>query len=117
MTDPDQDDLRAEEVADRVTSGPPCRICGFPTEPGWLVVRGLTATGAALSSLVWHDVSDKSTDPARLPPLGPAVETLAWGKGGVYHALEGFRCPECKHLELSYGTNPRPLRPSDQPLQ
>ena len=87
------------ELARQVTSGPPCRVCGYPMEPGFLHV----ASGSPLTtSLQWHDEDDAADRP------GGSVETLTWGPYGRYHALKGFRCPECRRLEVGYGNQPAP---------
>ncbi len=111
-------DAGFDRLAQRLTSGPPCRTCGNATEPGWLVVRHgeLARFGTGTVAIAWHDVSTKPVAPGHAVPPGPEVETLAWGKGGSFHALEGFRCPECRHIEVAYGSNPAPLAPSpDRP--
>ena len=101
MTDPPPDEDEAardmEEVARAVTSGPACRKCGFPMEPGFLVVL----SGEPLTTrLSWNDPGPHPDRP------GPSVETLAWGPAGGSHALKGSRCPECGRLELEYGARP-----------
>ena len=82
-----------------LTGGPPCRQCGYPMEVGHLVL----ASGELSAHLDWHD-----PDPARPGRPGPAVESLPWGPYPGFRQLLGFRCPECKDLELSYG------RPSNE---
>ena len=85
-----------------LTSGPPCRACGAPMETGFLQVR----SGAPIvTEIRWMDPDDRTGGP------GETVETLPWGPFGRTHSLRGFRCPECKRLEVAYG----PLPPKATP--
>ena len=90
----------AAATAAEVTSGPPCGRCGMAMEPGLVQVRSATSR----VELLWTDPGPRAGAP------GPPVEVLPWGPGGRYHAIRGFRCPECKRLELGYGfTDSEPL--------
>ena len=111
MSDPDPSDREfledAAAVAARATSGPPCRACGFPMEPGLLVVRAAAYMGQSVVNLGWNEPGPRTWTP------GPPIEVLPWGPAGTHHALRGFRCPECKRLELEYGPiRSPPLRPA-----
>lgn len=83
-----------EAVGRALTAGPKCRVCGFPMEPGFLRV----GSGQPLATfLAWCDPSDREGVP------GGEVERLPWGDFPTYHALAGYRCPECHRLDLGYG--------------
>jgi hypothetical protein len=90
------------EVAREVTSGPPCSQCKFPMEPGFLSIR---SGGSVIGFLEWSDPALDADRP------GQPIEGLPWGAYGRYRALRGFRCPECRRVEVAYGSPSPPVRP------
>jgi hypothetical protein len=98
---PPQEPPEPEILADdarSLTSGPKCPRCGFPMEPGFLAVEVGLRSPVGEKVVAWHDPQPEGAGP------GPTVDHLRPREERGQPYLPGFRCPECRLLELRYET-------------
>jgi predicted RNA-binding Zn-ribbon protein involved in translation (DUF1610 family) len=84
------------EDARQLTSGPKCPRCGFPMEPGYLSVEVGLRSPVGEKVVAWHDPRPVTGGP------GPTVDHLRPMEEVGQPYLVGFRCPECRVLQLEY---------------